>query len=387
MIRHIGRPATWISLAIYLLFIIAKLAVHDGDITRFIVAGDRFFTKSELTYPIAVEPHSDGYDGQFYYRLALDPLTTKRTAFGITMEQNPVVRDQRILYPATVWLVSGGNGYVVPFMMVAVNLLSLLLIAWFGLRLADHFGVDSRLAILFPLYPGFILSLSRDTVEIFATLFALSAILAAVRKNYIAASLLAGAAVLARETTLLYMAGFGLVALYESVVWKKSYVRVLLCAVPLIIFLIWEIVLRSIWGSLPVQDLGPHDLSMMPFVEYGRWMAIHWAEAMEPRIRYSHLYTLAAFVLIPVFLVFIIYAIATRRSVNVGIVISWTLYAVMTTFFTGAIWIEAYGFLRILCDLYILGVAALVSGRNEAALRRMMPVVAVTWFATAIYAL
>ena len=41
--------------------------------------------------------HSPGYDGQFFYRLALRPWTQTRTEFGITFDE-PAYRQQRLVY-------------------------------------------------------------------------------------------------------------------------------------------------------------------------------------------------------------------------------------------------------------------------------------------------
>ena len=387
MQRQLRRFGIVAALLAYVLFILIKLAVYDFDVSRFVVAGDHFFSKADLTYPIYVEPNSDGYDGQFYYRLALNPLTTQRTEFGITMEKNPVVRDQRILYPLVIWLASGGNGRLVPMMMVLVNLASLVLLMLAAMSFARQYSIPRWLAILIPLYPGFVLSICRDTGEIFATLFAFSAVLAAVKKKYAIAALLAAAAVLSRETTLFYLAGFGIVSLFDRFGSFSSIKRTMLCAVPLIVFVLWQAILHRIWGNLPVQDLGPHDLSAVPFVEYFRWVGIHFGKAATYPMRYSRLYTAVTILFVPSFLLFMLYRIARSRGRPVEIVIPWGLYSALMIFFTGAIWIEPYGYLRVMCDFYILGVAVLMANRDERALLRLVPLVAVTWFATAMFAL
>ena len=61
-----------------------------------------------------------GYDGQFFYRLALNPLNFHHIAYGITMDRS--YRYMRIGYPALTWLVSAGQHTLVPVMLVAVNI-------------------------------------------------------------------------------------------------------------------------------------------------------------------------------------------------------------------------------------------------------------------------
>ena len=49
-----------------------------------------------------------GHDGQFYYRFALNPFTSKITEYGVTLDA-PAYRQQRILYPAVTWALALGN--------------------------------------------------------------------------------------------------------------------------------------------------------------------------------------------------------------------------------------------------------------------------------------
>jgi hypothetical protein len=51
----------------------------------FIVVGSQHVVGSSLPRGVAVMRGS-GYDGTFYYRMALDPADLARTAFGIRMD-------------------------------------------------------------------------------------------------------------------------------------------------------------------------------------------------------------------------------------------------------------------------------------------------------------
>jgi hypothetical protein len=87
-----------ITAIVYLAFIVVRLEMHNGDASVFVVAGDRFVDAGQTPPDLMVRPTSDGYDGQFYYRLALDPFTKRVVDFGISLS-NPVWRQQRIAYP------------------------------------------------------------------------------------------------------------------------------------------------------------------------------------------------------------------------------------------------------------------------------------------------
>ena len=118
---------------------------------------------------------SDGYDGQFYYRLSLDPFTTRNTDFGVTLD-DPAYRQQRIFYPFLVWMFSGGGRFGVPLQMIVVNFVALIWIGWIGANFAQRVHRHAWWGLLFPLYPGFILSLSRNLTEILQTALLLSAL-------------------------------------------------------------------------------------------------------------------------------------------------------------------------------------------------------------------
>lgn len=69
---------------------LASLVKHaDGDISKFIHIGDYFVDEEKIDSSLSILPNSYGHDGQFYYRLALDPFTTKQSDYGITIDYPP----------------------------------------------------------------------------------------------------------------------------------------------------------------------------------------------------------------------------------------------------------------------------------------------------------
>jgi hypothetical protein len=133
MMQRINSPR-WtcaIVAAVYLAFIMLRLAAGGNDPSIFVLAGDKFVDAKHAPESLKVLTNWDGYDGQFFYRLALDPFTTKQTDFGISLDLPPW-RQQRIVYPALVWLMSLGRVELVPWMLIAVNYVALCLIGWLG---------------------------------------------------------------------------------------------------------------------------------------------------------------------------------------------------------------------------------------------------------------
>lgn len=108
---------------VYLLATLPILALHRFDASIFIVAGDRYVDQSKLISPIIVQPRSDGYDGQFYYRMALAPLAFTNPVFGVRLD-NPAWRTQRIVYPLVAWAAAFGRGDLIPLSLFLVNFLA-----------------------------------------------------------------------------------------------------------------------------------------------------------------------------------------------------------------------------------------------------------------------
>jgi len=97
-----------------------------GNLSRFIGVGTTFAQPGKTPIGITIASGS-GYDGQFYYRLALDPFDLRHTAYGITFDN--AYRVQRITYSLLVWLAAGGRHGLVSRSLVLVNVLALAVLA------------------------------------------------------------------------------------------------------------------------------------------------------------------------------------------------------------------------------------------------------------------
>ena len=144
-----------------------------------------------------------GYDGQFYYFLAVDPT------HGKDYMDAPGIVYSRIGYPMTARALSGGNPTLIPYMMVLVNILAAvggtLAVAFFFRR---H-GLPPALALLYGFYPGLALAVVRDLTEPLA--FALAATALVVfdwrsKRRLLGAATLFGLALLTRETVAVFPA-------------------------------------------------------------------------------------------------------------------------------------------------------------------------------------
>jgi hypothetical protein len=126
--RRLDSPgwAAALTAAVVLVFVALRLVANGGDLSAFVVAGDRFVDPRTAPAELTVHEDSSGYDGAFVYRLALDPFTDQQVAYGITLD-NPPYRQQRVGLPVVSWLVAAATPLPLPLILILVNAL-----AWSG---------------------------------------------------------------------------------------------------------------------------------------------------------------------------------------------------------------------------------------------------------------
>jgi len=171
-----------------------------GHLTLFIMAGHTYTHPAQLPRGVLRVP-SAGYDGQFYYRLALDPVNWNKTAFGITMDQS--YRYTRLGYPVLAWVVSLGQHQFVPVALVAINLLGVAVMAFLGGMFARESGRHALWGLAFAAYFGLVISVGRDTAEPLAEACLLGGLLAYRRSKPVLATCLFAVGAVTRETILL----------------------------------------------------------------------------------------------------------------------------------------------------------------------------------------
>jgi hypothetical protein len=237
----------------------------QGSISRFILVGRHFATPAQLPHGMPVAP-TYGYDGQFFYRLALNPLNFHSTAYGIRMDRS--YRYMRIGYPALTWLVSLGQHFLVPIMLVAVNIAAVGALGYLGGRFAVDGGRHALGGLLLPGYFGLITSLSRDTAEPLAAVCLVAALLAVrARRPVLAATLLAYGA-LTRETVMVAVAAIAIMRVAGILRGQQS-LRPgrddLTWAVPTVAFVAWQVIVKAATGSVPLLADGGRNAGT-PFI-------------------------------------------------------------------------------------------------------------------------
>jgi hypothetical protein len=190
--------------AVYVLWLAAVL--HGGShVHDFIHISPGYLTGSTASRAIVDGPvrpdGSAGYDGQFSYYLAVDPLGAR------SYLDYPSYRLGRLAYPLAARLLALGDASRVATTLVLVNLLAVLagtlaLASWLRRR-----QLPAWLAVVYGLAPGNLFALQRDTVD--ASAVAVTAIAVyLLDRSVILAGVAFGLAGLTRETTLVFAAVF-----------------------------------------------------------------------------------------------------------------------------------------------------------------------------------
>lgn len=244
------RATALVSLAGASTFVVLRLALAaKGRISHFVLAAPPYSHAGRV--PRALELiHGIGYDGQFYFRLALDPADLHRTAYGITIDAP--FRLERIAYPALSWLLALGRPGAVVWSLVAVNVLALTALGAMAGTLARRSGRHALWGLLLVGYSGFVFSLGRDLTEPLAAAAMVGALLAIRHRRPVLAGAAFTVGVLSRETVLVAVGAVALVRLFEMARGRARPGRAdASWAVPVVAFVAWQVVCWAATATVP----------------------------------------------------------------------------------------------------------------------------------------
>lgn len=185
-----------ICVLIALAYLLITLQQNGSDPMAFVRLGGHFDPRAG--------GQAMGYDGQFGYQIALDPLNGWRYA------DVPAYRYQRILFPFVVFLLSFGQPAAVPWMMLAVNLAAYAAGIWLLERTLEHYQKPRWFALIYGLYIGLLMALRLDLTEPLAYALVLAGIYFGTRQKKFASLTCLALAVLAKEITILFLGAFAL---------------------------------------------------------------------------------------------------------------------------------------------------------------------------------
>lgn len=396
LLRPLNTPlgVAILTLFAYGLFALARLMSFGGDVTRFVIAGDKFIPpRTGASANLSVLTNATGYDGQFYYLLALNPFSSAVMLPGAHFDL-PAYRAQRILYPLLVWALSlGGRPSLVPTLLVIVNLSAIVAVGALGALLAQRQGVAPLWGVLLPLYPGLLVSLAGDLGEPLALACALAGLLCVKSHRWGWAALLLSLAALARETTALIAIALLVSVLLARVTpfpalripalrfiprehWRGGLIAGL---TPVVIALGWQIILMLRWGELGALAAGGNNIGI-PFAGLLESLIL-WALLSRPALKVM-LYADVGYLL---GLAEMTRRLISRRFQATGYVaIAWILYGALALMLSVNVWDFYWNFLRGASELGMLSLLLLLSSPSRlrwAALVATLVVWGVTFFA------
>jgi hypothetical protein len=328
-----------------------------GHLSLFIMAGHVYTNRSQLPRGLLLVP-SAGYDGQFYYRLALDPFNWNKTAFGITMDQS--YRYTRIGYPILAWLVSLGQHQLVPLALVAINLLGVAAMAFLGGMFARESGRHALWGLAFAAYFGLVISVGRDTAEPLAEACMLGGLLAYRRSKPILCTVLFMVGAITRETILLAPAA---IAVTRLVAMARRQVRPgladLTWVVPAGVYGVLEVAVHFVVkGEFPLLANGSRNLAA-PFTAMLDALTfdirhINTAHLSPIDIALLEYATLGIFVLAGLAVLLVTTAPAHER-------LAFVFFVLQLGLLSGQIWTSTFGDGRSLIEPYLLALILLLA--------------------------
>ncbi len=356
-------------------FVLLRLDfVGHGDISRFIDVGSDFADRAQVPRGVTVVRGS-GYDGQFYYRLALDPADLHRRAYGITLDT--VARVQRIMYSALAWLAAAGQPRLVPDALVGVNVGGLGVLGWLSGIIARDSGRRAAWGLLIVGYFGFLFSLGRDLTEICEACFVVAGLVALRRSRPLAGGVMFAAAVLSRETALAVVAAVALAAGFDLVGKKRRPgLQDAAWLFPLVVYAAWQIIGWTVTGRWPLRaDAG--DNLAVPFVAMAGalWHYVRIVPSSHALIWLGELVVLGVLACLA--------GLSLRESeVPLREKLAWTFSSTVVVCLTKGIW-EGHADFRGFEDLYVLSAIVLVGSNRR--LRIVAVLVAIAWVVTFVH--
>jgi hypothetical protein len=331
----------------------------------FILAGDTFVDPAKVVAPITVGRHFTGFDGQFFYRLAIDPWRFEQTANGVTLDF-PAKRMQRIGYPLAVWLVSLGRPSLVPAGLLAVNLAGIGVIAASAAWIQRRRGLPSWLPFAILAWPGFLVSLTHDTAEITDAALMLTALACYWSGRLPAFAGLAAAAALTRETTIPIWLGLFAGEAYRAAVsppTTRRWSAVWFCAVPFVPFGVWWMAQSIAWHQAPQSLGGSPDLGWpLLGVATMLWETVNDLpvgdadQALDVLPRMFVVATTFGLIVFCGLVLRIVPRLLRGRGPAAGLAVGWLLVLTLMSLLTARTsWVDPHGYFRAFTECWVVG--------------------------------
>lgn len=357
------RPALVAVAALLVMAVFAWLRVDTvGGVDQLPDVGTNHIT---VPAPLGSVPRGPfGYDGQYFLRLAVEPLPTTAAGHGLVFDE-PAYRAQRVGYGAVAWAVTRASPLSAPAALLAVNLAAVTAAAGLGAALARRCGRAPELGLALGVNPVTVQALGRDTAEALALALVVLAVLLLAHRRLPAAGVVLLAAALTRETTVLVVGGLGLAVLVDVVRHRRwpGVPRSLLVAVPTLGWVLWQLYELRTWGELPVA--AGDTRTGTPFVALGGALQ----DAVATGVRADD----AAWLAVPLVALVVAALVALPRSrAPLGLRLALLAAVVLLVSLSRAVWVVPAGWMRACLEVVLLSLVVV----GASPWRRLLPAVA-----------
>jgi hypothetical protein len=283
-VRRRVLPVVVCVAVFYAAFVSLRLDEHGS--LWFVHFGSRFLSAahtSSVIRPSVGAQNTLGYDGQYYFALAADPVHAHDY-----MGENAGVLYSRPFYPAISRAASLGSVRALPYAMLGINVVAVLVgTAAVALWLVKR-DLSPWPAVLYGLFPGLVVTVFRDLTEPLAFGLAAVAVLAfdpLRSRRLVLSAFILGLGVLTRETIVpVALAGAVSLALHDRRTvhargwwprWRRAGVFAAATCGPL---LVWRLAMQ-IWLGQPTQEVGHERGWILPLHGIWSWWPFdmgHW---------------------------------------------------------------------------------------------------------------
>jgi len=223
-----------------------------GNPSSLIKLGQRYIGDGALLPENANVRPETGYDGQFFFYFAQDPLLQGKVAergdSASPYIDTLAYRYQRILLPALGWLTSAGDPDVLQWTLPLINLAAILGAGWLLARFLLRRGLSPWWSLLYMLSMGVVAGTVNDLADPLATSLFIAGVVLWLEDRTAPAVAALAATLLAKETFLLPIA---VICGLELVRHRRA---ALAWTVPLAVWAAWQLYLRASIAKSPLSD-------------------------------------------------------------------------------------------------------------------------------------
>jgi hypothetical protein len=244
----------WVLSGLLFSSVIAVIHWHclDRDWSAFILLSDNNIDPATFNEKVKIYPHA-GYDGQFFYALALRPferivatashprkVRNAAEPYSEIKIDNPPLRTKRIGYPLLAWVANGfGQGQHLPFALVLINVLGIGLAIGACFLFIRAFEAPAYYCLLPLTFIGTWICLYRDLADHLGVAMGLLSLYFLLNKKTKAYALVGIAAMLTKETVVFILLGGAIVAGLTALR-QRQVGKIFLLGLPFLVYFLWS---------------------------------------------------------------------------------------------------------------------------------------------------